>query len=169
MTAINVDQELGLIVAPGSPSVAVDQALALLIERRLVPATIYNYIDQQLALLVVKRIIDLVQLVGGAYQDFLGNPLANGYLVLRLSHDGQSATPNQVVAGLTQRITLNSSGQISPAVAIYSNTGLLPANSFYLVRVYAADGTEVVPLSKITIPNTPTPVNLATLTWSSAA
>jgi hypothetical protein len=45
----------------------------------------------------------------------------------------------------------------------------LPANTFYYVRVFAADGTEVVPLSKITIPNSPTPVNLATLTWSSAA
>src|SRR6266576_5492719 len=109
------------------------------------------------------------QTITGTFVDPQGNPLANGYLVLRLSHDGQSGAPNQVVAGLSQRITLNSSGQISPAVAIYSNTGLLPANSFYLVRVYAADGTEVVPLSKITIPNTPTPVNLATLTWSSAS
>jgi hypothetical protein len=109
------------------------------------------------------------QTITGTFQDPQGNPLANGYLVLRLSHDGQSGTPNQVVSGLTQRVTLNSSGQISPAVAIYSNTGLLPANTFYYVRVFSADGTEVVPLSKITIPNTPTPVNLATLTWTSTA
>jgi len=105
------------------------------------------------------------QTITGTFVDPQGNPLANGYLVMRLSHDGQSGTPNQVVSGLTQRITLNSSGQINPAVAIYSNTGLLPANTFYRVTVYAADGTEVVPLSQITIPNTPTPVDLATLTW----
>jgi hypothetical protein len=109
------------------------------------------------------------QTIVATFVDPQGNPLSNGYLVMRLSHDGQSALPNQVVAGLTQRVTLNSSGQINPAVAIYSNTGLLPANTFYYVRVFASDGTEVVPLSKITIPNTPTPVDLATLTWTSTA
>jgi hypothetical protein len=109
------------------------------------------------------------QTITATFVDPQGNPLNNGYLIMRLSHDGQSATPNQVVAGLTQRITLNSNGQISPAVAIYSNTGLLPANTFYRVTVYASDGTEVVPLSKITIPSSPNPVDLATLTWTSTA
>ena len=108
------------------------------------------------------------QTITATFVDPQGNPLANGYLVMRLSHDGQSATPNQVVSGLTQRVTLNSSGQISPAVAIYSNTGLLPANTFYRITVYAADGTEVIPVSAVTIPNTPTPVDLATLTWGPA-
>ena len=92
------------------------------------------------------------QTITGTFVDPQGNPLANGYLVMRLSHDGQSGTPNQVVSGLTQRITLNSSGQINPAVAIYSNTGLLPANTFYRVTVYAADGTEVVPRLATEIP-----------------
>jgi hypothetical protein len=108
------------------------------------------------------------QTITGTFVDPQGNPLANGYLVMRLSHDGQSATPNQVVSSLTQRVTLNSSGQVGPAVAIYSNTGLLPANTFYRITVYAADGTEVVPVSAVTIPNTPTPVDLATLTWGPA-
>ena len=82
------------------------------------------------------------QTITGTFVDPQGNPLANGYLVMRLSHDGQSATPNQVVSSLTQRVTLNSSGQIGPAVAIYSNTGLLPANTFYRITVYAADGPK---------------------------
>jgi len=80
-----------------------------------------------------------------------------------------NATPNQVVSGFRLRVTLNSSGQISPAVAIYPNTGLLPANTFSRITVYAADGTEVVPVSAVTIPNSPTPVDLATLTWGPAA
>jgi hypothetical protein len=109
------------------------------------------------------------QTIVATFQDPQGNPLSYGYILLRLAHDGQSATPNQVVSGLTLRIPLDGTGSINPAAAIYSNTGLLPANTFYYVRVFAADGTEVVPLSKITIPNSPTPVNLATLTWSSAA
>jgi len=108
------------------------------------------------------------QTITGTFVDPQGNPLQNGYLVLRLSHDGQSGTPNQVVSGFRLRVTLNSNGQISPAVGIYSNSGLLPANTFYRITVYAADGTEVVPVSAVTIPNTPTPVDLATLTWGPA-
>ena len=108
------------------------------------------------------------QTITATFTDPQGNPLANGYLVMQLSHDGQSGTPNQVVSGLKQRVTLNASGQISPAVAIYSNTGLLPANTFYRITVYAADGTEVIPVSAITIPNSPNPVDLATLTWGEA-
>jgi hypothetical protein len=108
------------------------------------------------------------QTITGTFVNPQGVPLANGYLVMQLSHDGQSATPNQVVSGFRLRVTLNSSGQISPAVAIYSNTGLLPANTFYRITVYAADGTEVVPVSAVTIPNTPTPVDLATLVWGPA-
>ena len=108
------------------------------------------------------------QTIVATFVDPQGNPLSNGYLVMQLSHDGQSATPNQVVSGFKLRVTLNSSGAISPAVAIYSNTGLLPANTFYYITVYASDGTEVIPRSSVTIPNTPTPVDLSTLTWGSA-
>src|SRR5580704_9462870 len=68
------------------------------------------------------------QTITGTFLTPMGVPIANGTLVLQLGHDGQSATPNQVVAGLRVSITLNSSGQISPPAAIYSNTGLLPAN-----------------------------------------
>jgi hypothetical protein len=48
-----------------------------------VPQIISNYVDQQLALIVEKRVVDLIQLVGGGYCDFLGNPLANGYLMMK--------------------------------------------------------------------------------------
>ena len=109
------------------------------------------------------------QTITATFTDPQGNPLANGYLVMQLSHDGQSGTPNQVVSGLKQRVTLNASGQISPAVAIYSNTGLLPASTFYYITAYDSTGTEVIPRSSVTIPNTPTPVDLATLTWGPAA
>ena len=100
--------------------------------------------------------------------DAQGTPLSNGYLLLQLSHDGNFSNSNQVVGGFRLRVALNSSGQTSAPVAIYSNTGLTPANSFYFITIYAADGTEVVPRSKVTIPNTPTPVDLATLTFSPA-
>jgi hypothetical protein len=108
------------------------------------------------------------QTITGTFVDPTGEPLANGYLVLQLSHDEKSGTPNQVVSGLRQRVTLNGGGQISPAVAIYSNTNLTPAGSFYFATVYAEDGTEAVPRSTITIPASPNPVDLSTLTWGPA-
>jgi hypothetical protein len=108
------------------------------------------------------------QTITGTFVDPQGNPLASGYLVFQLSHDEQSGTPNQVVSGLKQRVVLNSSGQINPAVAIYSNTGLTPAGSFYFVTAYASDGTEAIPRSTITIPNTPNPLDLSTLVWGPA-
>jgi hypothetical protein len=102
------------------------------------------------------------QTITGTFLNAQGVPLANGYLVFQLSHDGKSGTPNQVVSGLNLRVTLNSNGQISPAVAIYSNTGLLPAGSFYFVTVYAEDGAEAIPRSN-------NPVSLAALTWGPAS
>jgi len=40
-----------------------------------------------------------VQLTGGNYQDAAGNPLANGFLILELSQDGQVNTSTEVAAG----------------------------------------------------------------------
>lgn len=105
------------------------------------------------------------QTIQGTFMSPTGEPLANGYLLLRLSHDGQSAAPNQVVSGPTIRVPLNSSGQISPAFAIYSNTNLLPANSFYIARAFDSTGTEVISASQITIAASPTPLDLATISW----
>src|SRR5580765_3956087 len=131
MTAVNLDQELGLIVAPGSPSVAADQSLSLIVEQRLVPAIIFNYIDQELGLLVVKRIVDLVQLVGGSYCDFLGNPLANGYLMMNISNPVEIYTAgNDVIEGndIRFKISLDSNGNVStnPAQYVYSTSALTP-------------------------------------------
>ncbi len=158
MTAVNLDQELGLIVAPGSPSVAADQSLSLIVEQRLVPAIIYNYIDQQLALLVVKRIVDLVQLVGGSYQSFLGNPLANGYLLMSLTNPVEIYTlGSDVIEGndIRFKITLDSNGNVSqtPAQYVFSTSSLTPACT-YTVQAYAADGTTASAPQIVTVPNT---------------
>jgi hypothetical protein len=159
MTAVNLDQELGLIVAPGSPSVAADQSLSLIIEQRLVPAIIFNYIDQQLALLVVKRIVDLVTLVGGGYQDFLGNPLANGYLAMNLTNPAEIYTVGtEVVEGndIHFKITLDNNGNVStsPVQQVFSTGSLTPACQ-YIVTAYAADGTTAsASPQRVTVPNT---------------
>jgi hypothetical protein len=86
-----------------------------------------------------------LQIEGGGFTDPFGNALAEGYLTLTLGHDEcYSAGPNQIVAGFTLRIGLDSNGNIpsSPATYIYSNDSLAPANSYYTVLGYKADGTE---------------------------
>ncbi len=78
----------------------------------------------------------------GGFQDFEGHPLANGYLIMELSHDeNYQAGPYQVVAGLKQKIQLDSSGNINPTVNIWSNDVLSPQGSFYTVMAYKFDGT----------------------------
>src|SRR6266567_9492988 len=80
MTDVRVDQSLGLILAPGAPSVAVDQSLGLIIEQRLIPAIISNRVDQLLMLIIATTRAALVTLFGGDFQDARGNPLSYGYL-----------------------------------------------------------------------------------------
>lgn len=89
----------------------------------------------------------LVQITGGQFTDFEGNPLVNGYLEMELSHDEQDTTPTpptQVAAGLRQRIQLDMTGTIptDPVVKVYANSTLNPADSFYTVMARKQDGTQ---------------------------
>jgi len=159
MTTVNVDQELALIVAPGAPAVAVDQELALIVEQRLVPQIISNYVDQQLALIVEKRVVDLIQLVGGGHCDFLGNPLANGYLMMKISNPVETYTVgNEVVEGsdIRFKINLDSNGNVShtPPQYVFSTSSLTPTCT-YTVQAFAADGTTANAAPQtVTVPNT---------------
>ena len=87
-----------------------------------------------------------IQIEGGLFQNFEGSPLANGYLIVQLSHDEQESVDPGLVTGLPKiKITLDSNGNIpaSPAVMIWPNDQLLPGNSFYTVVGYASDGAQV--------------------------
>lgn len=172
MTAVNNDQQLGLIVAPGTPSVAADQqlalilspgspaveadqSLALIVEQRLVAATIFNYIDQQLALIVERR-NPRTQLTGGHFQDASGQPLANGYLIIRLSTDAMSPQ-GQLSAGISATVPLGSDGNVSGFAALWA-TDLLDAGSnaiFYAVTVYSSGGQKVWGTYQESLPNVP--------------
>ena len=86
-----------------------------------------------------------LQLIGGNFQDFEGNVLDLGYLIVQLSHDAEVFTvPCQVVSGYKLRINLNSSGSIpsSPAVLIWSSDILQPGGTYYIVMAYKSDGTQ---------------------------
>lgn len=85
-----------------------------------------------------------IQLTGGAFQDPSGNPLANGYLLLLLSQDAQ-VDSDQIAAGRELKISLDQNGNIvtSPAQYVWPNDVLTPANTFYTVSAYTAEGQLV--------------------------
>lgn len=89
-----------------------------------------------------------IQLSGGAFQDALGNVVANGYMIMQLSQDAQvtgSSPEVQITAGRTIKVLLDASGNIkaSPAQYAWPNDVLTPANTYYIVSVYTAAGQLV--------------------------
>jgi hypothetical protein len=102
------------------------------------------------------------QIIGGAFQDAQGNTLANGYLVLQLSHDEQeSVDPGQVVSGYTLKVPLDTNGNVAGTVYVWPNDQLSPINSYYIVNAYRSDGTLAWQAPQYqTITSTTSPFNL---------
>lgn len=87
-----------------------------------------------------------VQIIGGPFQDALGNPLANGYLVFQLQHDAtvSGAVNGQIVGGISIRVPLDVNGFIQGTVSgspikIWPNDILRPGNTSYIVWAYDAN------------------------------
>ena len=83
-----------------------------------------------------------IELTGGNFQDSEGNLLALGYIEMRLSQDG-SVNDSQVCSGIVITITLDSNGDCDTGQYVWGNDALAPANSFYKVTVYSAEGQIV--------------------------
>ncbi len=104
----------------------------------------------------------LNQITGGAFQDFEGNVLANGYLTMQLSHDAEeSFGPGQVVAGYPRRIPLDANGDIAGTVLVWPNDQLSPANTYYIVKAYRRDGISAWASPQFqTVTSSPSPFNV---------
>jgi len=89
------------------------------------------------------------QIINGAWQDSLGNPLALGYLTFRLNTDGQSGV--QVAAGRLVTVPLDASGNIAGTVLLWTNDTLSPAGTTYDIRAYTASGQQVWRNPKFTL------------------
>ena len=79
------------------------------------------------------------QIVGGNFQDSLGNPLNAGYVTFRLTTDGM-ASGTQVLAGIITKATLDSAGNISGTVSLWPNDQLLPTTTRYIIQAYTNAG-----------------------------
>lgn len=107
-----------------------------------------------------------VQIVGGPFQDALGNPLSNGYLLFKLQHDAVALNTGQIVGDLAIRVPLDINGYIQGTVTgspvyIWPNNVLLPAGGTYSVWAYTStnqlawDNTQAW-----TIASSPSPFNV---------
>lgn len=103
-----------------------------------------------------------VQLTGGLFQDAIGNPLANGYLIFELSQDAQVNSTTQIAAGSEIKITLNNSGSVDTTTAqdIWPNDVLSPASLFYTVSGYTEDGQLVWGPNSQQVFSTPSPYDI---------
>ena len=82
-----------------------------------------------------------VQLVGGPFQDALGNPLSNGYLLMQLQHDAVALNVGQIVGQAAVQIPLDINGYIQGTVTgnpiyIWPNDILSPSGGNYLIWAY---------------------------------
>lgn len=86
-----------------------------------------------------------VQLVGGNFQDFAGNPIAFGYLLMKLAQDGKVLGAGNIAAGVEIKILLDGNGDVSgsPAQSVWGVDQILPGNNFYRVTGYTAAGQAV--------------------------
>ena len=107
-----------------------------------------------------------VQIIGGPFQDALGNPLADGYLMMQLQHDAVVPTIGLVAGGIAVRVPLDGSGYVQGTVTgapIYAwpNDILLPSGGTYIVWAYDASNRFVWDNPQIqSIKSTPSPFNI---------
>lgn len=109
------------------------------------------------------------QLIGGGFQDVLGNPLSDGYLILELSQDAQVNGNTQIAAGYKITINLDANGNvvISPAQFVWPNDVMLPPGTFYIVSAFSSSGQLVWGPNPQQVLSSPSPFDIGT--WTPAA
>lgn len=84
-----------------------------------------------------------------SFLDGSGMPLANGYLSIRLNIDG-AASSSQLCATLC-KLALDANGQVTGTPTFWPNGEILPAGTYYILRVYGQDGQLVSGPNIVTI------------------
>jgi hypothetical protein len=79
------------------------------------------------------------RIVGGNFQDPLGNPLNAGYLTFQLTTDAVAASNKQVSAGVITQADLDSNGSISGTVYLRPNSTMSPSTK-YVIRAFTNSG-----------------------------
>lgn len=77
-----------------------------------------------------------------AFTDSSGDPLSNGYALIKVSTDAQSPS-GQLCAGMTLRVALDSNGVMVNVPQVWPTDTLLPDGTVYILRAYTAEGEFV--------------------------
>jgi hypothetical protein len=80
-----------------------------------------------------------LQLINGQFQDVQGNPLANGYLTMKLSAD-EEVNDSLICSGVEIYIQLDANGNCVAGQYVWGNDVMSPVNSFYKVTGYTVQG-----------------------------
>jgi hypothetical protein len=75
-----------------------------------------------------------------AFTDAEGDPLSFGYLLIALSSDAVTPNRTQLCYRRTAYVPLDVNGLLSDAVLFWPNVSLVPANTYYILKAYSANG-----------------------------
>jgi hypothetical protein len=81
-------------------------------------------------------------IIGGNFQDALGNPLALGYVTFQLSVDAVTLGGQQIAAGRIVTVDLDSSGNADGSMSLWSNDYMNPVTTVYKIKAYNAAGLQ---------------------------
>lgn len=85
------------------------------------------------------------------FNDSEGNPLSNGYLLIRLNKDAQAPDDTQIGSQTNSRITLDVDGVITGSPGFWGNATLHPSNTVYLLSAFRANGQRVIDNLPVTV------------------
>lgn len=146
--AVRIDQEPILIgtselTSTGGHVRANQEAFLLGVNANSSPGNVL--LNQEIILLLVPTSLQgaRVQIVGGPFQDALGNALSNGYLIMQLQHDAASSGAAQIAGNISVKVPLDVNGYIEGTVIgtpvyIWPNSILVPGGGNYLVWLYTS-------------------------------
>lgn len=106
-----------------------------------------------------------VQIIGGPFQDALGDPLSNGYLIFQLQHDAVALGSGQIMGNWSVRVPLDINGRIQGTITgapvfIWPNGALLPAGGNYIVWAYDSGNRLVWDNPQVVVVTGPTIYNM---------
>lgn len=84
------------------------------------------------------------------FTDPSGEPLANGYALIKVSTDVQCPS-GMLCAGMTLRVALDSQGEMVSIPQVWPTDVLLPSGAVYILRAYTAEGELVFGPSQVQI------------------
>jgi hypothetical protein len=126
-------------------------------------------LNQEVKLLLVPASLSAlqVQIIGGPFQDALGNPLSNGYLVMQLQHDAVALNSGQIMGNVSVHIPLDINGRIQGTVSgapvfVWPNSALLPAGGNYLIWAYTSIGQLAWDNPQVQVVGSANPFNVNT-------